>query len=1435
MKKLMVYIGAIMIAAVATFNMNPPVLNAYAESDNMGTAANPYIIMNAEQLQNVNNDVSAHYKLGADIDLKGVEFTPIGNADTGAFSGSFDGNGYVIKNLSIDGGKYAGLFGYNEGNISNIKMQNIDVQGSRFIGGIVGDNEGNIKDCAVESGQIIGTEFLWNARVGGICGINNGNLEGDFSNAAKIEVQIATGETNGIGGIIGYNQSTLEMSAHNEGGISFNKSASATIAIGGVIGWNMAEIKLKNSSNSADLIGVGADEAYPYGENYAGGLVGNSQKSVNCLKSCNSGDVVLHNGLMGDIVSGGILGYSKENATVTNCYNTGKIIASTGFDSWAAGIVACGKGSVSECFNSGFIRAYCGEGGIMSSRAACGYGIAYDMSSSDCYNTGNIQTESSGSRGSITSVGVNTGSHNYNSGSIIGGTWSKPIRGTAENGNYALKGAFYGGRLSLDSKYISDANLKKVDYLHGFDFGNIWSIDGNKNSGYPGLIRTKSALMMNESNKVMKVSDTLDLKAYNTQGVANDILWSISAGNDSVMVDDNGKVKATAPGFATITAKNKHGQKANCNIYIIERNDSISVENFSVPVGEYEDKQVRLGNGNSDYIVDYSSSDMDVAGINIENGQIIEVWGKRAGTTTVNFETASGAKGSCNITVTNEAKKISFESSSITVEQGDTKQLTAETTPSPTSSEITWESADESIASVNQNGVVTGKKAGRTQITVKTDNGHSASCIVNVTNPVRSMSFVQKEVTLYKGDSTNLELVIDPADTTDSISYDSYYTSRAVLSNSSKTGVTVKGIAPGTSKITAESSSGVTATCTVTVIEYPVIVTGISISETAKDLKVGEVCKLDASVIPSNATNQAITWESTDNTVASVSETGLVTAVGAGKAVITATSENGVIASCDVTVTGVASKNTAKIYIPQILGTDEEYVDIPVMIEHNPGINFASLKVGYDGAAMEAVEVQNGTVFGSVLGSIDKENNEVKLSFTSAENIKEDGVLAMIRFKITSADGEKEYPVRVGYYPGEIRSKDSEAVAVNLSDGLISKSACSHTKTEVRNVVDVQCEKDGYTGDTVCSKCGYTIKTGEIIKATGHQFGEWKIVQKATYEKEGIEKRDCEKCSASETRTIPRLDKNKENKERLFGTDKWIRIAGDTRYETALKTANALKKSMDTKSFSSIIVADGNNYPDALAGSYLAKVKKAPLVLVDRSVASEKMIGKYIEKNLSDKGTVYLLGGSDVVTERFEKSLKGTDVKRLAGDTRYETNLEILNEAKVAKEDLLACTGEGFADSLSASAVGKPILLVDNRGLTKAQKTYLDKANVQDIYLIGGADVVSDKVGKELKSYDKDSKTERIAGDNRYKTSVAVAKAFFPDKCDTAVLAYGMKFPDGLAGGPLAISMGSPLLLVEDTAYTDAKAYGSSVGISRLAVLGGTDVISDETAKRILQ
>ena len=169
------------------------------------------------------------------------------------------------------------------------------------------------------------------------------------------------------------------------------------------------------------------------------------------------------------------------------------------------------------------------------------------------------------------------------------------------------------------------------------------------------------------------------------------------------------------------------------------------------------------------------------------------------------------------------------------------------------------------------------------------------------------------------------------------------------------------------------------------------------------------------------------------------------------------------------------------------------------------------------------------------------------------------------------------------------------------------------------------------------------------------------------------------------------------------------------------------------------------------------------------------------------------------------------------------------------KEDLLVCTGEGFADSLSASAVGKPILLVAGSGVDDTQKKYLGSMKINDIYLIGGTGVVSDKIGTQLKKYDQDDKCERVAGQNRYLTSVAVAEKFFTDGSDSAVLAYAMNFPDGLAGGPLALSIKAPLILTDNSGYSDAVAYAKSAGIKKAAVLGGPTLISDGVVKNIIR
>jgi putative cell wall-binding protein/predicted lipid carrier protein YhbT len=301
------------------------------------------------------------------------------------------------------------------------------------------------------------------------------------------------------------------------------------------------------------------------------------------------------------------------------------------------------------------------------------------------------------------------------------------------------------------------------------------------------------------------------------------------------------------------------------------------------------------------------------------------------------------------------------------------------------------------------------------------------------------------------------------------------------------------------------------------------------------------------------------------------------------------------------------------------------------------------------------------------------------------------------------------------------------------------------------------------------------------------------------------------------------------------------RYAGSNRYLTAQAIADGLLERLTTK-LDVIIVASGVNYADALSGSYLSYIKgNAPILLINS--ANEALVKAYITKNLNIGGTVYILGGTGVVSKGFETSitkLGSFTVKRLAGQNRYLTNLEILKETGVDKSytgELLICTGTNYADSLSASALDKPMLLVSSQ-LMDIQKTYLASIGSQEVIIFGGTGAVSKaletSLGKTVKA--------RLAGANRFETSVLAAEAFFGEKVSgkavtNIALAYGLDFPDGLAGGPLARAINAPLLLVDDTNETGSKyaiAYIKDKTLENCIVFGGTGVISDALVTKVL-
>lgn len=363
----------------------------------------------------------------------------------------------------------------------------------------------------------------------------------------------------------------------------------------------------------------------------------------------------------------------------------------------------------------------------------------------------------------------------------------------------------------------------------------------------------------------------------------------------------------------------------------------------------------------------------------------------------------------------------------------------------------------------------------------------------------------------------------------------------------------------------------------------------------------------------------------------------------------------------------------------------------------------------------------------------------------------------------------------------------------------------------------VSFDANGGTGtmDAVTEVSGeYTLPENGFTAPAGKQFKGWKIGE--------TEYKPGDKLTVTADTTVTAVWEDVEE------SAAFIRISGSTRYKTAYEIADKLKDVLGVETFDSIVVAYGRGFPDALAGSYLATEKNAPILLVEKNVEAEVIA--YIKANLSAKGTVYILGGTSSVPESFANGLKAENIayKRLAGDNRYLTNLEILKEAELNSKTILVCTGKNFADSLSASAVNLPILLVGDK-LTNEQKAYLENIENLTFQIIGGTGSVSESVANELKAF---GNVARIAGNTREITSVEVAKAFFKDPI-VVTLAYSRDFPDGLCGGPLSYNLGAPLLLVNEGAESYAAEYVKANEIENGIVFGGKATISDSTANAV--
>lgn len=311
--------------------------------------------------------------------------------------------------------------------------------------------------------------------------------------------------------------------------------------------------------------------------------------------------------------------------------------------------------------------------------------------------------------------------------------------------------------------------------------------------------------------------------------------------------------------------------------------------------------------------------------VTVDNYGFIEAISAGSSVIQVSYQ---GKLEKCNVIVKTidesvQTEKITLHEKNITMNIGDTDSLKYTIEPkNATNKNVTLYSSNQDIVTI-ENGKILAKSAGQAIITIATGDGNVDTCVVEVvgksgesssnnsntdsnnnignspSNNVTSIAFNDKEVTLKKGEKCQLTYTIIPKDIKTTLIWNSSNKKIVSVNN----GVVI-GKSVGTATITVHTSDGKKTSIKVHVTEAPaaiIPVSSITLDSSNVTLSVGDTLKVNASIMPANATYKDITWTSGNENVATV-QNGLITAKWGGVSTITAKSNNGVIAQIKVTV-----------------------------------------------------------------------------------------------------------------------------------------------------------------------------------------------------------------------------------------------------------------------------------------------------------------------------------------------------------------------------------------------------------------------------------------------------------------------------------------------------------------------------------------------------
>lgn len=444
---------------------------------------------------------------------------------------------------------------------------------------------------------------------------------------------------------------------------------------------------------------------------------------------------------------------------------------------------------------------------------------------------------------------------------------------------------------------------------------------------------------------------------------------------------------------------------------------------------------------------------------------------------------------------------------------------------------------------------------------------------------------------------------------------------------------------------------------------------------------------------------------------------------------------------------------------------------------------------------VEAVEEANNPA-GTLVATIKSADTvEVKLNKDAKEAVTVKVGQDKLNFKAQELKDGK----LVGFEKLPVRIERAEKHIVT-----VKKTDAKMTSVDAEKLFDgMRLTTDGMKLEKAIKEAGKDAVISDVALAPGFG-GEGKF--DITFKKDS---KEVEVVTISgDNFVVARLHSKLTNDNSIKGTVETI--AGEDRFKTAIEVS---KKGFTDGSADAVVLVGKDAVVDGLAAAPLAAEKNAPILLTNKdglTKETEAEMLRVLGANVKGK-TIYVIGGESQFSKVAEENLAklGATVKRLAGDSRYETSLKIAKELTTNTDAAFVVGGNGEVDAMSIAAHAantKSPIIVTNKDVVNEDA--IKALNGKELVIVGGTSSVSDAVKTQLEEIDKNKAVERLAGNDRQGTNAKVI-AKYHGNAKTAYVAkdgYGVgksHLIDALTAAPLAGKDNSPIVLATNNVSVD--------------------------------